>query len=269
MNWEPAHADHSIDSVNVLVTFAEAIDVDAFDDMIIPVRRAAAAHNLTKRLESQEPVEIPQMNLGPGQAVFSVNFNSAPAMSRRVVFQRVADGAVVAELSIGIRNFAMWTTRYQRWAEFFSQFKDIFAAIEDKLPLSQRVKSIRLQYVDRFLSSPGGADHFEVLAANSPFLRIPLDDPIAAFHVHAGWFDYQSEPDVRVLTNVNIDAGDVRWSAGQEARHLTLLTLLQHEAQGASLDDPVGRTDVLHQRLKKLFRQLISTEAAARVGLTE
>jgi uncharacterized protein (TIGR04255 family) len=266
MNWEPAHADHSIDSVNVHVSFAEAMINDAFDEVIIPVRRAAAGHHLNHRVESQEPLEVPRM--APGQAVFSVNLNAMP-MSRRVAFQRVVDGVVAAEFNIGVRNFTMWTNRYQRWGQFFSQFQDIFAAIDGQWPLSSKVKSIRLQYVDRFLSAPGGANHFEVLAGDPPFLRIPQTDPNAAFHVHTGWFDYDSEPGVRILTNVNIDGGDVRWSPGQEARQLTFLTLLQHEAMGTHLDDPVGRTDILHQRLKNLFRQLISDEAAARVGLSE
>jgi uncharacterized protein (TIGR04255 family) len=265
MNWEPAHADHSIDNVNVQVNFAEAMDSDAFDEVIIPVRRAAATHSLNHRIESQEPIEVP---LGGAPAMFSVSLNAFPA-SRRVAFQRVVDGTVVAEFNIGARNFTMWTTRYQRWAQFFTQFRQIFAAIDDSWALASRVKSIRLQYIDRFMSAPGGSDHSEVLAANSPFVRVPQDDPYAAFHVHAGWFDYNSEPGVRILTNINVDAGDVRWSPLNQPRMLTFLTLLQHEAMGTNLDDPVGRTDILHQRLKNLFRELISADAATRVGLSE
>jgi uncharacterized protein (TIGR04255 family) len=262
MNWEPAHADHSIDNVNVLVTFAEPVDVDAFDEVIIPARKAAIAHNLTRRIESQEPIEI-----GPGQALV---LNATIPMSRRVAFQRVADGNVVSEFNIGTRTFAMWTTRYQRWVQFFSQFKEIFQAIDEAWPLSQRVKAIRLQYVDRFLSAPGGASHFEVLAEKPPSLSIPLDDPNAAFHVHAGWFDYSSIPGVRVLTNVNIDATDIRLpNMADQRRSLTVLTLLQYESLGAGLDDPVNQTDILHQKLKNLFRQLISDQAAERVGLSE
>jgi hypothetical protein len=41
-------------------------------------------------------------------------------------------------------------------------------------PVNQRVKLIRLQYVDRFLSVPGGASHFQVVAATPPFLLIPV-----------------------------------------------------------------------------------------------
>jgi hypothetical protein len=68
MNWEPAHADHSIDNVNVLVTFVESIDPDTFDEIVLPVRKVASLHHLTNRVEVQEPMDLV---LPQGQPVVS------------------------------------------------------------------------------------------------------------------------------------------------------------------------------------------------------
>jgi uncharacterized protein (TIGR04255 family) len=270
MDWEPAHADHSIDSVNVLVTFTEPMDGDTFDEVIIPVRRAAATHNFSNRVETQEPaVELP-IPSAPGQPMnFAINVGNV-SFARRVAFQRQVEGAVISEFSIGSRSLAMWTAQYRRWAQFFGELRDFFRAVDSAWPVGQRVKSIRLQYVDRFLSVPGGASHFQVVAATPQFLLIPTDDPLAAFHVHCGWFDYSSKPGIRVLTNVNIDASDVRppQVAGQQ-RSLTILTLAQYESLDSFLQSPVENAHELHLELKNLFRQTISSEAAARVGLSE
>ncbi|SDJ43297.1 TIGR04255 family protein [Bradyrhizobium sp. Rc2d] len=269
MDWEPAHADHSIDSVNILFTFAEPIDGDSFDDLIIPLRRAANAHRFTNRVEGQETAADIPLVPQPGQPVM-INIGNVP-MTRRVAFQRLADGVVASECSIGVSSFTMWTLRYRRWANFYAELEDLCRAIDGVWPLSQSVKSIRLQYIDRFVSIPGGASHFEVLAEHNPnFLVVPQRDPMAAFHVHNGWFDYDSSPGNRILTNVNIDAGDVRppqFAGG--CRNINFLTLMQFESLSSTLPDPLAQADILHQRLKHLFRQLISSEAAARVGLPE
>ncbi len=267
MDWEPAHADHSIDSVNIIVTFIEPLDSDTFDEVVIPVRRAAAAHNLSNRVESQEPTEI-QIPAFPGQNV-SFNFGNISS-TRRVAFQRLTETGPISEFSIGSRSLAMSTSQYRRWAQFSGEFRDIFGAVDGAWSLNERVKSIRLQYIDRFLSAPGGASHFQVLAERPPCVVIPGDDPMSAFHVHAGWFDYNFEPGVRVLTNVNIDTNDVRLpTATAQQRYLTILTLAQHESLDSFLQAPVERVDALHLQLKNLFRQLISAEVAARVGLPE
>ncbi|UPK28371.1 TIGR04255 family protein [Bradyrhizobium sp. 195] len=267
MDWEPAHADHSIDNVSVLFTFTEPVDADSFDEIVIPLRKAATAHRFNNRVEGQEASEI-SLPATPGQPVM-INIGAVP-MTRRVAFQQAADNVVSSEFSMGVASFTMWTTRYRRWANFFSELSDLYTAIDGVWPLSKRVKSIRLQYVDRFLSAPGGASHLEVLAEQNPtFLTIPQADPTAAFHVHTGWFNYDARPGCRLLTNVNIDAGDVRAQLGRERRNMSFLTLMQFESLDASLEDPLAQADQLHQRLKLLFRQLISRPAAARVGLSE
>src|ERR1700730_10454202 len=107
MDWEPAHADHSIDNVNVLFTFSEPIDSDSFDELVIPLRRAANTHNLSNRIETQEP-DFPRAVPG---IPFTINVGQVP-MTRRVAFQRLADGMVASEFSLGIRSFTLWTVRY-------------------------------------------------------------------------------------------------------------------------------------------------------------
>lgn len=272
MNWEPAHADHSIDNVNILMTFIEKIDLDTFDDIMLPVRKAAATHHFGNRVEVQEPdLELaqPQQMIGGGGLNLTVHFGAEPGLSRRVVFQRIADGAVAAEFSIGAKTLAVATTRYRRWSDLFDITTDILESIENVWPIKSKIKAIRLQFMDRFVSGVGGGDHFEVIARDTRFLVEPIDDPEAAFHVHSGWFDYKAEPSIRALINVNIDANDTRTPAAPDnRRQITILTLSQYESLDSVLDDPLRRLDTLHLRLKDLFSNIISPEAAQRVGLT-
>jgi uncharacterized protein (TIGR04255 family) len=274
MNWEPAHADHSIDNVNVLVTFVESIDPDTFDEIVLPVRKEALVHHLTNRVEVQEPIDLvlPQAQpVAGGNLSFALNFGPGAGVSRRVGFQRIAEGAVAAEFSIGAKTLSIVTNRYRRWSDLFGMTTDLLEAIENAWPIKTKIKAIRLQYVDRFVSAVGGGDHFEIIRPNTPFLVGSVEDPYAAFHVHSGWFDYKTEPGIRALTNVNIDATDLTSlpASAEQRRYLSILTLAQYEALDSVLDDPIGRLNKLHLRLKTLFGSIISLEVAGRVGLEQ
>jgi hypothetical protein len=56
MHWEPARADHSIDRVVATINFPNPIDANSFDEDVVATRKAAAAHNLTDRLDVVEPI---------------------------------------------------------------------------------------------------------------------------------------------------------------------------------------------------------------------
>jgi uncharacterized protein (TIGR04255 family) len=273
MNWEPAHADHSIDNVNVLLTLVESIDPDTFDEIILPVRKVASLHHHTNRVEVQEPIDLvlpPQgQPVAGGNLSFAVNLGPGAGVSRRVGFQRLAEGAIAAEFSIGAKTLSIVTNRYRRWSDLFEMTTELLDAIEKVWPIKTKIKAIRLQYVDRFVSAVGGGDHFEIIRRDTPFLVGSVEDRHAAFHVHSGWFDHKTEPGIRALTNVNIDATDLSSipSAAAQQRYLSILTLGQYESMDSVLDDPVGRLNQLHLRLKNLFDSIISSEVADRVGL--
>ncbi len=274
MNWEPAHADHSIDNVNVLLTFVESIDPDTFDEIILPIRKVASLHHHTNRVEVQEAIDLvlPQgQPVAGGNLNFAVNFGPGVGVSRRVGFQRLAEGAIAAEFSIGAKTLSIVTNRYRRWSDLFEMTNELLEAIEKAWPIKAKIKAIRLQYVDRFVSAVGGGDHFEIIRRNTPFLVGSVEDPYAAFHVHSGWFDHKTEPGIRGLTNVNIDTTDLTAipSSAEQRRYLSILTLGQYESLDSVLDDPVDRLNKLHLRLKNLFGSIISLEVAGRVGLTQ
>lgn len=266
MDWEPAHSDHSIDQVIVLATFEPTIDPDTFDEMVVSVRKLANAHGLTERLEQNEPI-FPPPALQPGQQLV-VNFATGVPTRRRVVYRQVAEGNVVGELSVGATSISLSTSIYRRWANFSATFIDLFDNIEQSARIRSRIKSVRLQYLDRFISVPGGADHFEVLSRTSPFIVESVrNGGRAAFHVHSGWFDL-SEANTRKLTNVNIDVSDLSGPAPPDGRRqVTILCLGQYEALDGLLSNPIERIQSLHLYLKELFGSIISAEAATRVAL--
>ncbi len=256
MNWEPAHADHSIDRVVATVTFLTPIDLNTFDELVVLGRKAAAMHLLTDRIDLQEPIEMP-----PGGRGVIMLKNFTP--QRRVAFRRIEPETndIVDEFSIGMRSVAFGTTRYRRWVNFFQLITDIVRSLDSVSPITQSVKAVRLEYHDRFQSADAASDHFEVIEKTSCYLAPVLASKTLALHVHSGWFDIEGEK-IRRLTNVNIDVND----DGPE-RRLTLLTLGQFEKLDGVLDEPLDRLSTLHGYLKKTFGATITSEAAARVAL--
>jgi uncharacterized protein (TIGR04255 family) len=261
MNWEPAHADHSIDRAVVTLTFNKPIDANTFDELVVEGRRAAAAHHLTHRMDLPDALEPP-----PGGGMIVVGSNFTPP--RRVVFQRLDEtSTVVDEFSIGIQRMAFATLRYRRWANIRQPMTEITGALQQISPVMQNVRAVRVEYLDRFQSNPGGADHFEVISRRSNYLTPCLRDKGDALHIHSGWFDYEPGGKVRRLTNVNIDVNDLSAPSPENRRRLTVLTLGQFEVLDGVVEDPVAQMDILHDYLKKIFGEAITEEAAARVSL--
>jgi len=262
MNWEPARADHSIDRATASIALSGPLDANTFDELVVAGRTAAAARNLTNRVDLADAVELPE--LPPGGVI---ELGSMPP--RRVVFRRMdVNGVSVDELSIGMRRIAVGTLRYGRWADFFGLLTPFLTALTQVYPITQNVKSVRLEYVDRFQSIPGGADHFEVINRDSEFLAPVVAEKTAALHVHSGWFDFE-KPQVRQLTNINIDVHDIVHPTPDPRRKISILSVGQFEALEGTLDRPVDRLDYLHDYLKSIFGRIITPEAANRVALND
>jgi uncharacterized protein (TIGR04255 family) len=264
MNWEPAHADHSIDNVLAVIAFEDAVDANTFDEIVVSVRKVAAEHQLTTRVDIQEPVLPP--GLVPGQVIFDTG---NLAFRRRVAFQRVVNNASIAEFSVGMQNIGLSTSRYTKWSDFRAILLKLTNSMAAHFPLSSKVKSIQLQYTDRFDSTIVGADFFEVISKSSPFVPIAATKRTRALHVHSGWFDY-SGPGERTLTNINIDIVDNSEPAPPDAKtKITLLTFARLDALSGTIPDPFERLTALHGYLKNVFGETITREAAARVALND
>lgn len=88
MNWEPAHADHSIESVSAFFAFVEPLTPDGFDDAVVALREVAASQGLTDRRDLQEPVLQPLEEGRPmivGQPMIPIG---PLTMARRVSFRQ-------------------------------------------------------------------------------------------------------------------------------------------------------------------------------------
>jgi uncharacterized protein (TIGR04255 family) len=264
MDWEPARADHSIERATASISFTDSLDPNAFDELIVAGRKAAATHNLTNRIDLLEPITIQQPASG------KIDLTQIPMPLRRVVFRRLdTEGVSVDELSIGMQQIAVGTLRYRRWADFYSLLSTSLTALQQIYPVIENVKTVRLEYVDRFQSILGGGDHFEVIRRDSAFLPPIVGDKPAALHVHSGWFDFET-PNVRQLTNVNIDVSDVTVPPPPEPRrNVSILSMGQFEALTGTLDKPVERLVSLHDYLKSIFGRIITPDAAARVALND
>jgi uncharacterized protein (TIGR04255 family) len=262
MNWEPVRADHAIDRVVASITLPKATDANTFDELVVAGRKIAAGRQLTDRVDLQDAIEVP-----PGQNVVIALGSMTPP--RRVVFRRLEanTNTPVEELSIGARQLAFTTVRYRRWADFYHLIITVMAALDQVCPITQNAQLVRLEYIDRFQSAPGGADHFEVLSRDSIFLTPVVRDKDGALHVHSGWFDFET-PRIRRLTNVNIDVNDTPVPPPPDARRsISVISMGQFEALDGALDNPLQRLEALHDYLKATFGSIITQEAADRVAL--
>lgn len=264
MDWELSRADHSIERVTVHFNLYEPLDLNAHDELVIAGRDVAKKQKLTNRADFPDSIRLASE---PGTAVQIPLPNLPP---RRVVFQRLDNERVsVDELSIGMQEIQIGTLRYRRWKDLNKLIITIISALDKVYPITKATKSIRLEYVDRFQSVPGGADHFEIINRDSKFVNPHLAGIENAFHCHSGWFDFETK-NRRRLTNVNIGISDIGTPLPPDPRRkIRILTMAQLEALKGKLDKPLERLDGLHDYLKLIFRDIITQETANRVKLLD
>lgn len=263
MNWEPAHADHSIETINVVFALATPLDPDLFDEVLVAARKAAVGHQFSNRVEGVEPIQI-QGELG---AEIVVNFAATPHR-RRVGFQRLEDGKAIGEFAVGASSVTLTFSRYSSWNAFKSMTTELMRPLQLVALFLDGVKSVQLQYVDRFTSTVIQADVFEVISKTSSLIVPVLNAKKLALHSHTGWFDHIDDKKRR-LTNVNVDLIDNSPPGAPDAMsRLGILTMARLDAlQQGTLEDPLNELDGLHYYLKDLFKDTITKEAAGRVSL--
>lgn len=263
MNWEPAHADHSIESVNAVLSLTTPIDQNVFDEVLVAGRKAANAHQFTNRVEGIEPL---QLNGPPGAEVVIDLANAQ--MRRRVGFQRIVDGAPVGEFAIGLTSVTLTSSNYSSWTHFLGMMVDLLTPIDALAGVFSQTRSLQLQYIDRFVSTAPEASAFEVVSPSSRFLASTMGEAKSAFHSHIGWFDYRNEG-ARRLTNINIDLIDnLPGPSGVHSR-LGILTMARFESLQVPIEKPLDELSNVHYYLKKLFQDIITTDAADRVHLND
>jgi uncharacterized protein (TIGR04255 family) len=266
MDWEPAHADHSIESVFVILTYAAPLDPNTFDEILVAGRKAAFARQFTNRVEAIDPQQI---QLQPGQQVTEVIFDTSAPARRKIGFQRLSpEGRPIGEFGIAPSHLSLTSSHYSSWTDFKELGSALISAIEDVGPILDKVKSIQLQYVDRFSSTVPRADPFQVISRESSLLAQTMSQKQRAFHSHVGWFDYINEND-RKLTNVNVDLVDNSWPNLQRNSLLSILTMARREVRDGVLEYPLNELDGLHDYLKALFSDIITREASVRVSLND
>lgn len=268
MNWEPAHADHAIETVNVIFALTAPIAPDLFDEVLVASRKAAAIHQFTNRAEAIEPFEI--QGAPNGEVILNIDV-AAQATRRRVGFQRLEAGKPVGEFAVSPSRIILTSSRYSSWTVFKSMAIDLLRPVHEAASVLDIVKSVQLQYVDRSSSTILQADAFEVIKKSSSFIVPAVSDKTLALHSHAGWFE-QIDDTKRRLTNVNIDLIDNSLRIGPPVAmsRLGILTMARIDAlQQGALFDPLNELDGLHFYLKYLFEDIITIEAAQRVSLND
>lgn len=282
LNWEPFHESHSIEVAAVQVTFSEPLTDIAWRKVVRGAEATCKAAGLTEK----SAINAIQFTIGPEGAPAQM-----PAAVEGMLFKRsttveipAADGTrkssvVVAEsFTVSRSGLNYQTTAYTRWNAFFDRVVLLLRPALREALHAVRTASLRLEYKDSFrfrgTEAPLAADLLNqksALIAPHVFLNEKL------WHSHTGFFEDAEGCEAR-LVQINLDANMI--SSPTETvplRTVSITTAVQNNLRSSSEDDldneedqvrlQLAMLDSLHLRSKSLFKEIISSEAAVRIGM--
>lgn len=187
------------------------------------------------------------------------------------------DGVAVERFTSALDHIHIMTNSYIRWGPFFKKASEFIERIYDVYADNLVFAATKVEYWDRFDFRSDGQPSIKALIRPScPWLSSSLTEESEGAHCHSGRFD-RLDDKLRRLTNVRVDYGDYPGRDGVNTRSAIIYTMLQDAANAPGYAE-TGRNaytaaDVLcmldkqHLALKDLLRDIITEQAAARIGL--
>jgi uncharacterized protein (TIGR04255 family) len=283
LNWEPFHESHSIELAAVQVTFSEPLTDIAWRKVVRGAEATCKAAGLTEK----SAINVVQFTIGPQGAAAQ----AVPAAVDGMLFKRsttvetsAADGkqnsiVVVAEsFTVSRSGLNYQTTAYTRWNAFFDRVVLLLRPALREALHAVRTASLRLEYKDSFRFRGNGAPLAADLLSQGSALIAPqvfLNEKL--WHSHTGFFEDVEGCEAR-LVQINIDA-NMMTSPTEAApfRTVSITTAVQNNLRSSSEEDldneedqvrlQLEMFDSLHLRSISLFKEIISSEAAIRVGM--
>jgi hypothetical protein len=284
LNWEPLHESHSIEIAAVQVTFSEPLTDLAWRKVVRGAEASCKAAGLTEKL----PINSIQFTIGAQGAAAQ----TTPAAVEGMLFKRSVtveasptEGAqnsssvVIAEsFTVSRSGLNYQTTVYTRWGAFFDRMSLLVRPALREALHAVRTASLRLEYKDSFrfhgTQAPLAA---ELLNQKSDLIapHVFLNEKL--WHSHTGFFEDAEGCEAR-LVQINIDANMMKSITDAEPfRTVNIMTAVQNNLRSPSEEDldneedqvrlQLAMFDSLHLRSISLFKEIVSSEAAVRVGM--
>jgi len=279
LHWEPLHKSHSIEVAAAAINFNEALTEVSWRKTV----RDAEAVCRTAGLTEKSAMNSVQITIGPGGAPSP----STPPVVDAMVFQRSAavDVAGLGMQKVMLESFAVsrgglnyQTAAYTRWEAFYGRLKSLMRSPLHGALHVVRTANLRLEYKDSFrFVGDGPPLAGDLLNKTSPLIASHVFNNEKLWHSHTGFFEDADGCEAR-LVQINIDAGSAsKLGETSQFRSVSILTAVQNnfeqgEAEALDNEDDkatfqLGMFDSLHLRSIELFRQIVSAEAAVRVGI--
>lgn len=269
--FEPLHAAHAIDQVQIAINLAQPLDEAKFK----AVREAMQV--FTADLPGL--AEIQRVSFGFGQAAGFANVGNPPAVPNGFVMHRVApNGAVESEVTITPQSITFRTTLYTRWDKVWEQFGKYLKAIIGTYAANTQLLQVVLTYVDKFVWNGLSADCQPklLLRMSSPYISPHVFEISDMWHIHTGAF-IVADSQTKRLMNINIDCLDEQ-TINSVRRIVGITTTLTdifnqvglNEFQVSGIDafeKLQDRLTMLHAKSKELFKGVISDEMCKRIDL--
>lgn len=275
MQWEPFHESHSIELAAAAVNFAEPLTEVVWRKAVREAEAVAKAAGLSEK----SAMNSVQFTIGPGAptttpaAVEAMNFVRSAAIETPVGIQKAA----VETLSVARAGLTYQSAAYTRWEAFNERIQMLLRSPLRSALYAVSTANLRLEYRDSFRFRGEGAPRADGLLNRESSLISPhVFETTELWHSHTGFFEKADGSDR--LVQINIDSNlSARLGEKEPFRTVSITTAVQNnlnpptpEALDNDSDQAILQLrmfDSLHARSIDLFTQIVTNEAAARVGI--
>ncbi|QOZ67145.1 hypothetical protein [Bradyrhizobium arachidis] len=281
LDWKPFNDTHSIEVVAASVNFLEPLTEVAWKKAV----REAEAVCRAAGLNEKQVVNSLQFMVGPNQ----VPQTSAGAPTvEAMIFQRSAavtiPGAGIQKrplesLQIGRFGVIYQAMSYTAWEAFATRLEQLVRAPLRSALFSVGVANLRLEYKDNFRFAGAGKPVARALLNSESTLIVPhVFDNERLWHSHTGFFEAADGCKERLI-QINIDANEMLAAdqMNKPFRAISITTAVQNNLAETSSEALENEAELatsqlsmfgsMHDRSIGLFKEIVSADIAARVGL--
>ena len=294
MRWRPAHEAHAIELSSATFQFGEPVPAKLWLALLEDISTKASSSGFNVRFDGVEfgiefrmPPATPELQF-PGQVsplpsampggVVPLPIPSTDDVPTGRILRATDGGGFREQLQLHRGHFTYTLSRYVGWSSFADRVRNLLAPALDRVLQLVNLSIVKLEYWDRFIfAGPASeAKYDELLRVGSCYLPGFPADTTELWHSHVGLF-VPSGTSSRRLINLNVDVIDLADSAGPSQppvpqRSVSVYSMAQDalppgNSPGA-YDEAACTLDDLHGVLKKVFAEVITSEAAQRIALT-
>ena len=264
MAWLPIHPTHAIERTRIVIQFSQPIPQKMVSRLGEQFDGLRLDFGFGARIETQ--MQSVTMNPAGVEPVFSQRASGWQFVREQ------APGVILEAMILEPQGFVYETAEYVRWALFWDRLSRMTTEILEQLQKDVGVRSVALEYFDRFYFD-GGITDAVPSALVRPELISALPESACSgrelWHVHRGWFE--GEGAQRYLVNQNVDAQQAKTAEDRDVRSALIYTKVERTADDIEIDlSHLGETlDAMHDVSKRVIQDALIEEMQLRVGLDQ